>query len=213
MPAIPLKPQYGPTLGRLLEPSWRAARPLTRAVVLAAGGLLLALLLVAVLSLLDASYSHGGPVPFGFRYRGLYRTAPDPGGYVKVARGSHGRLRDSFAVAPLRLQPYGGNISGALPLRAAAYVRSLQRRFAGFRLQGEGKTRITATLAGYDIRYSAILGGRRIFGRDVFLFPSHPANVREGVVLEMLTSERASVAKPVATQGVLERPLKTFSLG
>jgi hypothetical protein len=212
MPAIPLKPQYGPTLGRLLEPSWRAARPLTRAVVLMAGGLALALLFVAVLSLLDASYSRGGPVPFGFRYRGLYRTAPDPGWYVKVARDAQGRLRDSFAVAPLRLQQYRGSVSGALPLRAAAYVRSLERRFAGFSLQGEGKTRITPTLAGYDIRYSVLLDGRRIYGRDVFLLPGG-AHVREGVVLEMLTSERASVAKPVATQGVLERPLKTFSIG
>jgi hypothetical protein len=212
MASIPLKPQYGPTLGRLLAPSWHAARPLTRAVVLAAGGLLLTLLLIAVLSLLDASYSQGGPVPFGFRYRGLYRTAPDPGGYVKVARSSQGRVQDSFAVAPLRLHLYGGNVSGALPLRATAYVRSLERRFAGFRLAGEGKTRITSTLAGYDIRYSALQGGRRIWGRDVFLLPGG-AQVREGLVLEMLTSERASVAKPVASQGVLERPLKTFSLG
>lgn len=212
MPAIPLKPQYGPTLGRLLQPRWRAARPLTRALVLLAGALALALLVAAVLSLLDASYSHGGRVPFSFRYRGLYRTGPDPGGYVKVERGAGGRLEDSFAVAPLRLAPYAGSVSGALPLRAAAYIRELQRRFAGFRLQGEGKTRITSTLAGYDIRYSALMGGRRLYGRDVILMPkgAHP---RAGVVLEMLTHERASVAKPVASQGVLEKPLKTFSLG
>lgn len=213
MASIPLKPQYGPTLGRLLEPRWRAAKPMTRGVVVAAGCLLALLAATAVLSLLDARYSHGGPVPFGFRYRGLYRTAPDPGGYVKVARSSHGRLQDSFAVAPLRLGPYRGSVTGALPLRAAAYVRALERRFAGFRLQGEGKTRITSTLAGYDIRYSALLDGRRLSGRDVILLPHRPSPVREGVVLEMLTATRASVAKPVATQGVLEKPLKTFSLG
>jgi hypothetical protein len=211
MPAIPLKPQYGPTLGRLLEPSWRAARPLVRWLVLGAVALLSALLIVAALGLLDASYSHGGAVPFGFRYRGLYRTAPDPGGYVKVRRSSHGRLQDSFAVAPLRLPPYAGSVTGVLPLAAAGYRRSLVRRFAGFRLQGEGKTRITSTLAGYDVRYSALLDGRRVWGRDVFLLPGG-AGAREGVVLEMLTTERATVAKPVATQGVLEKPLKTFSL-
>jgi hypothetical protein len=99
-----------------------------------------------------------------------------------------------------------------LPLRSAGYVRELQRRFAGFRLQSEGKTRITSTLAGYDVRYSALIKGRRLSGRDIFLLPSG-AHVREGVVLEMLTIEHASVAKPVATQGVLEKPLKTFSLG
>lgn len=212
MASIPLKPQYGPTLGRLLAPSWRAARPLTRGIVLAAGGLLAVLAVAAVLSLLDASYSHGGPVPFSFRYRGLYRTSPDPGGYVKVARSSHGRLRDSFAVAPLRLAPYSGSLTGVMALRAAAYVRSLEARFAGFRLQGEGKTRITSTLAGYDVRYSALVDGRRLYGRDVILF-GHGDAVRDGVVLEMLSDTRASVAKPVATQGVLEKPLKSFSLG
>jgi hypothetical protein len=170
------------------------------------------LLIVAVLSLLDAGFSHGGPVPFSFRYRGLYRTVPDPGGYVKVARSAHGQLQDSFAVAPLRIPPYAGSVTGALPLRSASYVSALERRFAGFRLQSEGKTRITSTLAGYDVRYSVLIDGRRLSGRDIFLLPSG-AHVHEGVVLEMLTSDHTSVAKPVATQGVLEKPLKTFSLG
>lgn len=212
MASIPLKPQYGPTLGRLLEPRWRAARPFTRGFTIAAGLVLAVFLIVAVFSLLDASYSHGGPVPFSFRYRGLYRSTPDPGGYVKVARSSHGQLEDSFAVSPLRIPPYSGSVTGVLPLRSAGYVRDLRRRFAGFRLQSEGKTRITSTLAGYDVRYSALIDGQRLSGRDIFLLPSG-AHVREGVVLEMLTSEHASVAKPVATQGVLEKPLKTFSLG
>lgn len=212
MASIPLKPQYGPTLGRLLEPRWRAARPLTRSFTIVAGGVLGVLLIVAVLSLLDASYSHVGSVPFSFRYRGLYRTTPDPGGYVKVVRSAHGQLEDSFAVDPLRIAPYAGSVTGVLPLRSAGYVRALERRFVGFRLQSEGKTRITSTLAGYDVRYSILIAGRRLSGRDIFLLPSG-RYVREGVVLEMLTGEHASVAKPVATQGVLEKPLKTFSLG
>lgn len=212
MASIPLKPQYGPTLGRLLGPRWRAARPLTRSFAIATGGVLAVLLIVAVFSLLDAGFSHGEPVPFSFRYRGLYRTIPDPGGYVKVARSAHGQLQDSFAVAPLRIPPYAGSVTGALPLLSTSYVRALERRFAGFRLQSEGKTRITSTLAGYDVRYSVLIDGRRLSGRDIFLLPSG-AHVHEGVVLKMLTSEHTSVAKPVATQGVLEKPLKTFSLG
>jgi len=212
MASVPLEPQYGPTLGRLLEPRWRAAAPPARALAIVAGIVLLAASIGAVLSLLDASYSHGGRMPFSFRYRGLYRTAPDPGGYVKVARGSDGRLRDSFAVAPLRIPRYGGSVTGELPLLAAGYVHGLERRFAGFTLKGEGKTRITSTLAGYDIRYSTLIGGRKLYGRDVMLLPGGD-RVRAGVVIEMLTSERASVAKPIATQGVLEKPLKTFLFG
>jgi hypothetical protein len=212
MTSIPLKAQYGPTLGRLLEPRWHAARPAVRGLAIAAGAALSIALILAVLSLLDAGYSRGGAVPFSFRYRGLYRTTPDPGGYVKVARGAHGQLEDSFAVGALRIAPYAGSVTGVLPLRAAAYIRVLQRRFVGFRLQSEGKTRITSTLAGYDVRYSVLIDGRRLSGRDIFLLPSG-RHVREGVVLEMLSSEHATLAKPLATQGVLEKPLKTFSLG
>jgi hypothetical protein len=212
MASVPLKPQYGPTLGRLLEPRWRSLAPTARAVSLTAAVALLVLAVGGVLTLLDARYSHGGRMPFGFHYRGLYRTTPDPGGYVKVARSSNGRLRDSFAVDPLVLSPYKASVTGELPLFAAGYTRVLARRFPGFELQEEGKTRITSTLAGYDLRYSAIVDGRTMYGRDVLLLPAG-RGVREGVVIEMLSEERASVSKPVASSGVLEKPLKTFTFG
>jgi hypothetical protein len=210
--SIPLKPQYGPTLGRLLEPRWRAAAPAVRAVVIVAGVTLLALAVGGALTLLDAGYSHPGRVSFGFKYKGLYRTTPNPGGYVKVNRTSGGHLRDSFAVAPIVLAPYTGSATGELPLLAAAYTRTLSRRFHRFELKGEGKTRITSTLAGYDVRYSALVDGHTMYGRDVMLLPPGH-HVREGVVLEMLTDEHASVARPVANSGVLEKPLKTFTFG
>jgi len=61
------------------------------------------------LTLENASFSEGGKLPFSFAYRGLYRTAPDPGGYVKVQRRrSDGTLEDSYAVEPLLLPPLLG---------------------------------------------------------------------------------------------------------
>ncbi len=212
MASVPLKPQYGPTLGALLAPRWNAARPLWRALAVGAGVAAVALAGYVALNLLDASYSHGAPVPFGFKYKGLYRTAPDPGGYVKVTRVAGGRLEDSYAVAPLRLGAYGGNLSGALPLAAAGYLRTLEHRFAGFRFEGEGKTRISSTLGGYEVLYSATVDGREMHGRDVMLLPEH-AGAREGVVVEMLSSEPVTVSEPVASSGVLEVPLKSFSFG
>jgi hypothetical protein len=212
MTSIPLKPQYGPTLGRLLEPRWRSAAPAARALAIAAGVGLLALAIAIVLSLLDASYSRGGAVPFSFQYRGLYRTRPNPGGYVKVARSPGGRLEDSYAVAPLSIGPYRGSVTGELPLAASAYTRTLAARFQGFRLEGEGKNRISSTLAGYDVLYSALVDGQKVYGRDVMLIPPR-RNAREGVVVEMLSSEPASISKPVASSGVLETPLKTFEFG
>jgi hypothetical protein len=212
MASVPLKPQYGPTLGRLLAPRWHSLPRAGRMAAIALGAGLAVLAIGVVLTLLDASYSHGGKLPFSFKYRGLYRTAPDPGGYVKVARYSDGRLEDSYAVAPLRLGVYGGSVTAELPLFAAGYAHALARRFSAFRLEQEGKTRISSTLGGYDIRYSAILAGREIYGRDVMLLPSRPG-MREGVIVEMLSSEQASGSNPVASGGVLEKPLKTFTFG
>lgn len=212
MTSIPLKPQYGPTLGKLLGPRWRSASPVARAIAIAIAVGLLALAVGAVLSLLDAGYSQGGRVPFSFKYRGLHRTAPDPGGYVKVSRRSNGRLEDSYAVAPLLLGRYRGSVTGELPLFAAGYTRALAERFSGFRLEGEGKTRISSTLGGYEVLYSAIVDGRKTYGRDVMLLPAK-RGAREGVIVEMLSSQPASVSKPVASSGVLETPLKTFAFG
>jgi hypothetical protein len=208
--SVPLKPEYGPTLGSLLEPRWRSAGVAVRAIAIAVAVGLGALAVAGVLSLLDATYSHGGRVPFSFDYRGLYRTAPNPGSYVKVERTSGGVLRDSYAVAPLWLDPYRGSVTGELPLFAAGYARALAQRFSGFTLEGEGKTRISSTLAGYDVFYRARVDGRTVSGRDVLLLPERVGE-REGVAIEMLSGQRASVAKPVGSSGVLETPLKTFA--
>jgi hypothetical protein len=212
MALVPLKPQYGPTLGTLLQPRWRAAGPASRTVVIVAGIAVLALAAAVALNLLDATYSHGGATPFSFKYKGLYRTAPDPGGYVKVERSSSSHLEDSYAVAPLSIPPYTGSVTGELPVVASDYSRTLARRFPDFRFEGEGKTRISSTLGGYEVLYSALVDGRTMYGRDVVLLPER-AGARQGVVVEMLTSQPVTVSEPVASSGVLEVPLKSFSFG
>jgi hypothetical protein len=214
--AVPIKPEYGPTLGRLLSPRWRAARPLTRALVLAACAGAVALVIGAVLTLENAHYSHGGTLPFSFSYRSLYRVKPDPGDYVKVVRhDADGGVEDSFAVGPLALPPYGGSLSGELPLYAAGYIRSLQLRYRDFVLRGEGKTRVN-TVPAYDVFYTANVEGETMWGRDVLLLPETPG-ARRGVDIVMLTTPTSSaqVTSPleVASAGVLLRPLKTFSVG
>jgi hypothetical protein len=216
MVAVPMKPEYGPTLGRLLSPRWRAASPLARGVVIAAGVGLLALLVAVGLTLENASYAQGGRVPFSFAYRSLWRVAPDPGGYVKVQRHRpDGALEDSYAVEPLSLPAYSGEASGELPLYASGYVRTLSRRNPAFVLRGEGKTRVNGVPA-YQVLYTAVVEGQPMYGRDVLLLPER-RGAREGVEIVMLTSPTANsqVDSPleVASTGVLLRPLKTFSFG
>ncbi|HMH46427.1 MAG TPA: hypothetical protein VK538_01820 [Solirubrobacteraceae bacterium] len=216
MSALPIKPEYGPTLGRLLAPRWRAASPLMRVFVLASIAALVALAIGAFLTLENAHFSRSGKLPFSFSYRGLYRAAPGPGEYVKLERhASDGRLEDSFAVRPLLLPPYTGALTGELPLYAAGYIRTLRGRYERFVLRGEGKTRVNAVPA-YQVLYTAVVKGRTMYGRDVLLLPQRPG-AREGVEIVMLTSPTANaqVTSPleVASEGVLLKPLKTFTLG
>jgi hypothetical protein len=211
--SIPLKPEYGPTLGELLAPRWHAASPRLRALALAAGLGLLALVLSAALTLENAHYSHGGAAPFSFSYRGLYRTAPGAGEYVRVQRPSHGRPLDSFAVGPLRLPPYTSSLSAELPLYAATYIAGLRHRYSRFVLRAEGKTRVN-TVPAYTIAYTAQLaGGQTVYGRDILLLPERPG-ARQGVRIVMLSLPTPRVSTPllVGTTGVLERPLETFTL-
>jgi hypothetical protein len=215
MVAVPMKPEYGPTLGRLLSPRWRAASRPARTAAIAATVGLLALLVGAALALENAGYSRGGKVPFSFAYRSLYRVAPDAGGYVKVQRRRGGTLEDSYAVERLTLPPYSGQLSGELPIYASGYIRALAQRDIGFVLRGEGKTRVNGVPA-YQVLYTAIVEGRPMYGRDVLLLPERQG-AREGVEIVMLTSPTANahVDSPleVAGTGVLLRPLKTFSFG
>ncbi|HEX9481484.1 MAG TPA: hypothetical protein VF927_05240 [Solirubrobacteraceae bacterium] len=213
---VPIKPEYGPTLGRLLAPRWNAAPRLLRALVIAAGVAVVAIAIGAVLTLEPAHYSHGGRLPFSFTYRSLYRTAPEAGGYVRIeSHYGDGSLKYSYAVNPLSLPPYTGNISGVLPVYATRYSEGLARRFPQLVMRGQGKTRVNKVPA-YQVLYETRLDGREMYGRNVLLLPERPG-ARVGVEIVMLTAVGATkeVKEPgeVASGGVLLRPLKTFSFG
>jgi hypothetical protein len=222
MPALPLKSEYGPTLGELLAPRWRRASAARRALWLAVLALAVAAILGATLTLLGPTVSHGGAVPFGFSYGGLHRVAPEPGEYVRVQRLAGDRLEDSFAVSPLTLPPYHGAIGAALAMYAAGYIeRRARARIpgrSGFVLRGEGSTQIDAVPgdATYNVFYTAAVQGREMYGRDVLLLPDRPG-ARRGVEIEMLTAvagnRQVTSALDVGIKGALEEPMGSFALG
>ncbi len=210
-----MKAEYGPTLGHLLAPRWRRASRGARALLIAAAVAALAVLVALALTLENSSYSHSGRVPFSFSYRDLYRVAPEAGGYVRVqARDGSGRLRYSFAVNPLLLPPHTGDVAVELPIYAAGYIRSLERRYTGFELEGEGFARTSLHgLPGYEVLYTAIVEGHEMYGRDMLLLHSGSPAAREGVRIVMLSEPSGQISSPqkVASTGVLAHPLKTFS--
>ena len=214
--AVPLKPEYGPTLGRLLTPWWRRSSRLVQALVIAGALAVVAIAIGAALTLEPAGYSHAGTPSFTFTYRDLYRTAPEPGGYVRVvSRYPDGSLKYSYAVNPLTVPPYRGSASAALPLYAAGYSERLLGRFPAVVLRGDGKTRVNKVPA-YQVLYETRIDGREMYGRNVLLLPERP-RARVGVEIVMLTAVGATSevkeAGEVASGGVLLRPLKTFSFG
>jgi hypothetical protein len=222
MPALPLKSEYGPTLGELLAPRWRRSSRAVRAGWVAAAALLLAAVAGAALTLASPTVSHGGPVPFSFNYGGLSRASPPPGWYAKVQRVQGGRLEDSFAVGPLVLPPYRGEALGAaLALYAAGYIPRLAAARppgqTGFVLRGEGSTQIDAvsTYATYNVFYTTRVGGREMYGRNVLLLPQQPG-ARRGLQIAMLTvaAGNRQVTSPldVGVKGALEEPLGSFAL-
>jgi len=218
VPSIPIKPEYTPTFGQLYGPRWRAARRATRAAIIALVLALLVLAAAVVLTLTDAHYSHGGPVPFHLRYRSLSRVAPVDGEYVRLAAtGPDGALENAFAVGPLELGAYSGNVSGYLPIYANGVIAGLIRQYPDFALQGEGEERVDTTNgvynpAGYEISFSTRLGGVPVDGRVVLIVAPH-GDGRAGLTVTMLTRANSGVdaAHPVGSDGVLNLPFGTLT--
>jgi hypothetical protein len=227
---VALKPEYGPTLAQLAAPRWRRASSRTRWIAALLAVAAVAAILAIILALRSATITHGGHVPFSFAYKGLSKSAPEAGGYVRVQQVSAGGLEDSFAVAPLRLPPYSGSVTGEYPQYASSYIRSLSTRFQHFELVGQGPVRTSAFgsweelppstiyyhVPTYTIAFKATVGGRTVYGREIWLVPNKKG-AREGVDIRMLAAASASghAASPmsVGTAGVLSRPMRTFSLG
>jgi hypothetical protein len=210
----PIKPEYGPPLPELVEPRWRRASRVTRAAVLAGVGLIVALILLVVVVTWPKSISHGGAVPFHFDYADhLHRAAPARGDLARVEARSRGLLAASFAVAPVRLPPYSGDLEGELPLFAKEVIASLAVAYPHFALEIEGKIR-NNDVPGYTIDFSATLNGRAIFGRVVLLFPDH-AHQRDGLRVTMLERPSLTVTSPdrIAVTSDLKTPFTTFQVG
>lgn len=212
MSALPVKSEYGPTLGELLAPGWRARSRAARRVLVAVAVGGVALVTGLALSLLDASYSHGGATPFSFHYRGLYRTAPAPGEIVRLVRYGDGRLRDLFTVSPLQLAPYDGSQTAELPLYAAGRIGELSRRYPGLDLVGEGTAKVN-TVPGYSIYFRLTRDGRTLYGRDTLLLPDR-LSPRQGVIITAITEPRGLVTSAilVGAYDVLQTPLHSFTL-
>ncbi len=220
MSAVPLRSEYGPTLGELLAPRWRRASRTARALAVGA-----AIVVVAAL-VGDRCFPHAracqnlprwrdavsfqlpGPLPDGCPARWVRnRAAPHP-------RSAGGLLRGGAAAAAALRRAVGAR---ELALYAAGYIRGLSERYRGFVLRGEGWTQVDSisAYAVYNVFFAATVGGREMYGRDVLLLPER-LGAQRGVTITMLSAVAGNrqVTSPllVGTKGALEAPLTSFAL-
>lgn len=198
-----VKAAYGPSLPELLGPRrWR---------LLAVAGVALG---VAVLAAVlwpssERVIVSRGPVAFNFVYGGGLA----PAGAAKVEQRIGSVFVQSMEVGEMRLPAYRGDPGGTLPILADRLAGELSRRYAGFRLVGEGRARINES-PGYGIAWSGRVAGRRIFGRDYLLVPDEPAP-RAGARVALRSTYRGGVssALDVGSVGALKRSLRSFRFG
>jgi hypothetical protein len=224
--------EHRPTLADLLRPRLSRAPRWVRWALAAVCVLVVVLVLWRVFA--DGSsggthYVHRTPIVFNFRYPDvMHRAAPRAPEVVRVERRRGSLFLDSFAVEPLVLPPFRGDVSGELPVFAEREIEALRARFPrDFELTREGKARVNA-VPGYDVQFRARVGERRLLGRLVLLpepaagedltDPSgelENARSRRGVRLLMLATPASGAVRPrdVGARGNLKTPFRSFRFG
>ncbi len=208
-----MKAEYGPTLLQLLAPR----PPVVR---LAAAGVALAIVLAAVAIAIasrpqETTVLVREPVTFNFVYGPQFRAVEKTGTLVALRHVSpRGLFLDAYAVRSLTLPPYGGVVTGMLPVYANRYMRTLPGRYPDYELIGEGRARINNAI-GYAVTFRARSGGRRLYGRHYLLVEEEPDGRRRGVVLEIESTPAAGTpnADEIGNHGALKTPLRSFRFG
>jgi hypothetical protein len=224
--------EHRPTLADLLRPRLARAPRWVRWALLGLVVVVVLLVLWRVFAGGDTGETHyvqRGALEFNFRYPATMHRAKAAGHeLVRVQRTRDGLFLDSFAVEPLSLPPFRGNVSGLLPAYADREIAALRKRFPSeFELVREGKARVNQ-VPGYDVQFRSRLGKRRLFGRLVLLprpaagedlaNPTGELNndrSRTGVRILMLSTPAAGTVRPrdVGARGNLKTPFRSFRFG
>jgi hypothetical protein len=199
-----VRAELGPQLPEVIGPrAWRVVRVVVPAIAL------VVLAVVLTRGSNEQLVRVSKPVAFNFLYTPpLRRTGPTA---VEQRRGA--LLIQSMAVTPERLPPYRGDPAGTLPIVADRLETQLAARWPQFEIADEGRARVNDS-PGYTVGWTAVLRGRRIFGREYLLFPAVPG-VRAGAHIALLSTYAggAAAAGDVGRVGALKAALRSFRFG
>jgi hypothetical protein len=219
-----VREELGPSLPQLLEPRWRPLSRRRRIAAVAAAVALLALLGAAYLVVRSGPLPVEvvrGPVSFNLVHRADFPVVRPRSGELLRLEGvlpGTSRARESFAVRPLTLPAFRGDVSSAYLLLATRRLAELRRADPAVAYRGEGKARSNPDTAGYQLTYQTRRGGKLVYGKLIFLAPlaadGEPQD-RRGVELSLLAerSGQTPTANAVGADVLLKSPLRSFRFG
>ena len=211
-----VREEFGPTLPELLGARLRVpVRTIWR--VLAVAGVVVVLVLAWLVFVRATPGQTGtvvrGTVPFNLIYTdAVHKVAPRNGEILRLQTTAG--PPQSFAVRPLRLAPYKGDVSAALTLLSARLIRQMGAQYPGFLWRGDGRVNINKQ-PGYQIVFQTTLGGRTTYGKRVLLVAGPDPPPRTGLDITMLSARSPAIprADAVAANGPLKTPFRSLRFG
>jgi hypothetical protein len=210
-----VREEFGPTLPELVG---RRLGVRQRTVWLTLAGIAVVAVAVALwLSLRPDPGEHSvvvrEPVAYNLIYTdALRRVTPRAGETLRLQ--SRSGPPQSFAVRPLRLAPYKGDVSAALTILSARLIAEMRAQYPGFLWRGDGRINVNKQ-PGYQILFQAHVGGHTTYGRRVVLVARPDPPPREGVDITILAARSPAVPKidSVAGGGALKTSYRSFRFG
>ena len=153
------------------------------------------------------------PVAYNLIYPdSLQRVAPQQGETLRLQSGSG--APQSFAVKPLRLAPYKGDVSAALTFLSSSLIDRMRGQYQDFVWRGDGRVNINKQ-PGYQIIFQARVDGRLTYGRRVLLVAAPDPPPREGVDITILGARSPSIPNldSVGATGALKTAYRSFRFG
>jgi hypothetical protein len=201
-------PDFGPTLPALVRRRFGIRERRTTAVAAAIVAVVGLAVLAGVLLIGPRHLVYRAGPTFNLQYDGdvLHRVAPRGDELVRL-EAHRGVLTASITVSPLRLPPYGANVtSGLMPVYVDRFERKLTSSTAGFVEHDEGSARVNDG-QGYQLGFRSGPSGLPTWGRDILVVP-RDENVTEGVVLRLRQTKAGVFTKH--DQGFLGHVRKAF---
>jgi hypothetical protein len=214
-----VRPEFGPTLAELIVPRVRALPRAARVAVWAAAALAAIVVVLAALRLAGGDERAAAvvrePVAFNLVFGdGLRRVAPQGGEALRLESPAAAAAPQSFAVTPMRLAPYQGDVTATLMGRSPLLIERMRQTLPGFVWRGDGRVNINKQ-PGYEITYQFRRDGRTTYGRRVLLVPGTETPPREGVDITVLATRSPAVPSidAVGTEGQLRTALRSLRFG